>query len=39
MGIHWEKESFGFLVDVYVSVSCLSASLKIHGDLACHAKE
>ena len=39
MDIHWAKESFGSLVDVYVSVLSFSASLRTQGDPTCHAKE
>ena len=38
MGIHWEEESFGSLVDVHVSVLLFNTSLKTLGDLTYHAK-
>ena len=39
MGIHWEKESSGSLVDAHVSVIRFFASLRTKSDLACHVRE
>ena len=39
MGIYWEKESYGSLVDGHVSVLGFFASLRTQGEPACHAKE